>query len=103
MSLKHTSAALVIAALALAAPLSANPIQIYGTGLDALFNFLPSTSVDPHYTLVVSPDLSYSGPDTRVVQDGFPLGPWIANGPDSQWIAPRADAGNGNSDGDYVY
>jgi hypothetical protein len=39
----------------------------------------------------------------QVVNNGFPIPPWPAQGPDSQWIAPKADQSTGNAAGTYRY
>ena len=51
-----------------------------------------------------SADPSFPGPDARVLNDtGFPIPPWLANGPNSKWIAPQASQAVGNQPGDYKY
>lgn len=82
----------------------ADPIPgLFATGVDPSGAPLAAGATDPHWTLVVSPDPSATGPAAFVVQDGFPIPPWLANSSQSRWIAPRSDAGAGNSPGDYVY
>ncbi len=68
----------------------------------------PNGVVDPHYTLTESSDDDYPGPDAVTLNPGFPVGPWLAEGPDSEfpdsrWLAPRREAGSGNSPGEYRY
>lgn len=77
--------------------------SVFSTGVDAAGEGLPAGAVDPHWKLVQSPDGSAPGPNTYVVQEGFPIPPWLANDGDSKWIAPKADQGGGNSPGDYHY
>jgi hypothetical protein len=61
--------------------------------------------VDSHYTLVSSADPNAPGPNAYVVlqSTGFPIPPWIADGPSSTWIAPQADQSSGNAVGNYDY
>ena len=79
--------------------------RLFNTGVDNTGALLPDGEVDSHYVLVSSADPSAPGPDTFVVlSTGFPLpSPWLANGPDSKWIAPSADQSFGNVEGLYVY
>lgn len=80
---------------------------VFGTGLDPGGALLAPGAVDPHYILAASADWDYPGPDAIVVNDGWPIdGTWLLNGPNSKWIAPRADQGStgaGNAEGDYTY
>lgn len=86
---------------------------IFGTGVDVNGQLLADGAVDPHYILAVSADASYPGPDAVVVNQAWPIapaGPWVANGPDSRWIAPQANqnqsadpVGGVNAEGDYTY
>jgi tetratricopeptide (TPR) repeat protein len=82
---------------------SGPPITIFGTGVSAPMIPLPPGTADPNYTIISSGDTSYPGPTAYVVNSGFPIPPWINNSTYSQWIAPRADAGNGNAPGSYTY
>jgi regulation of enolase protein 1 (concanavalin A-like superfamily) len=76
----------------------------FASGVDGAGNLLGSGAVDPHYTLVSSPDPNAPGPNTYVVPStSFPIPPWIADGPNSNWIAPRADQSTGNAVGNYDY
>ncbi len=80
---------------------------IYGTGLDTNGALLDAGAIDQHYTLVASADPNAAGPDTFVVNEGWPIqaGVWLLNGPNSKWIGPQADqsAAGGNAEGDYTY
>lgn len=102
----------LIAALTVAATLSfAGPAQaitmsnlaVYNTGVDNTGTPLPGGAIDPHYTLIQSPDVAFDGPEAFVTNNGFPIGPWAANTSASKWISPRADAGNNNATGQYTY
>ena len=77
--------------------LCAAPIPgLFNTGVDGDGLLLPGDgAVDPHYEMVVSADPSLPGPDAVTLAPGFPVGPWLAEGPDSRWIAPQAASGNG--------
>lgn len=77
---------------------------LFNTGVDNNKQQLIDGETDPHYILSVSADINFPGPDTRVVYSaGFPMGAWITNDDYSKWIAPRADAGEFNSPGMYIY
>lgn len=76
---------------------------LFNTGVDDAGALLPAGARDPHWRLVQSADASVPGPAAYVVREGFPIPPWIANGPDSKWIAPRADQSGGNVPGNYTY
>jgi hypothetical protein len=96
--------------LALLAALAASPVVqatvipgLFNTGVDDAGALLPAGARDPHWHLVQSADASVPGPAAWVVREGFPIPPWIANGPDSKWIAPQADQSGGNSPGNYTY
>jgi len=79
-------------------------ITIYNTGVTSS-GLAADGSTDAHYTLISSADPSYPGPAALVVNsNSWPLpSPWLADGPNSKWIGPRADAGNSNSAGNYTY
>lgn len=84
--------------------LSAAPIPgLFPTGVDNSGKLLAAGAVDPHYKLVASVDPANPGPNAEVVLPGFPIPPWLANGPSSGWIAPKANQSGGNEPGDYVY
>lgn len=79
---------------------------LFGTGVAENGSLLTDGAVDPHYRLVGSADASYPGPAAVVVNDAWPIapaGPWLANGPNSKWIAPRREQNIGNSPGFYTY
>jgi len=96
---------LALLAVGLVASSLAEPIPgLFNTGVDNSGNILPQNSEDPHWTLVSSADPSFPGPQTFVLYDsGHPIPPWLANGPDSKWIAPQADQTPGNAAGNYHY
>ncbi|HKQ38951.1 MAG TPA: lamin tail domain-containing protein [Verrucomicrobiae bacterium] len=85
--------------------LIADPIPgLYNTGVTNGGALLPSGSIDPHYRLVQSADAAFPGPNAIVLNDtGFPIPPWMANGPTSKWLAPQASQAVGNQPGDYTY
>ena len=78
---------------------------IYGTGVDNAGKLLADGDVDPHYTMTLSPDADFPGPDAIVVTNAWPIqvGVWLPNGPDSRWIGPSTLQGTGNAEGDYIY
>jgi hypothetical protein len=76
-------------------------VAVFGTGVTSS-GVASDGSVDSHYSIVSSPD--GSGPNAYVVlSNSFPIPPWLTNGPNSKWIAPRADAGQGNAAGAFNY
>lgn len=95
----------VAASLAFSTSIRADPIPgLFNTGVDNLGVLLANGTVDPHYTLTVSADPIDTGPSAFVVTpNGFPFPPWIAQGPNSKWIAPKTDQSVGNNFGSYVY
>ncbi len=83
---------------------SAAPIpKLFNTGVDDTGALLGASAVDPHYQLIDSADPAYPGPDAFTLEPGFPVGPWIAEGPASRWIAPRARQGTGSEPGNYTF
>ena len=76
---------------------------VYGTGVANDGTLEPGGSVDPHYILTVSADPSFPGPNAMVLNDAYPVGTWLLNGPNSKWIAPQTDESVGNAEGDYTY
>lgn len=86
------------------AQVSAAPIpKLFGTGVDDSGALLEPEAVDPHYTIIASPDEVATGPEAFTLLAGFPVGPWFAEGPNSRWIAPQADQSGGNAPGIYTY
>ncbi len=77
---------------------------VFNTGVDEAGKPLETSgAVDQHYQLIESPDEMSPGPDAVTLNPGFPVGPWLAEGPDSRWIAPRAEQNVGSAEGDYTY
>ena len=76
---------------------------VYNTGVDNNNSLLAAGATDPHYKLLASADSSYPGPGSLVVNEGSPIPPWLTNGPNSKWIAPRAAQNVGNLPGNYTY
>jgi uncharacterized protein (TIGR03437 family) len=82
------------------------PVQIpvFNTGVASTGVLLADGAVDSHYKLVASPDPNFAGLNAVTVNsNAFPIPPSTANGPNSKWIGPPADAGVGNSPGTYTY
>lgn len=77
--------------------------KLFNTGVDDTGALLGASQVDPHYQLVESADSQFPGPNTFTLEPGFPVGPWLAEGPNSRWIAPRARQSVGNAPGNYIY
>ena len=81
-------------------------ITLFNTGFDDNGNLLSSGSIDTHYTLITSADPNFSGPNTYVVNNSWPIapaGPWMANNSVSQWISHRPDAANITNGGHYIF
>ncbi len=107
MHTKFLTAALAVAAtLSFAGPsqaITVSNLAVFNTGVDASGNPLPGGAVDPHYTLIDSPDVVFNGPEAFVTNNGFPIGAWAPNTAVSKWISPRPDAANNNATGQYTY
>lgn len=100
------SLSITLACFTLLSPSSAQAAEIpglFGTGVDETQALLPAGTVDAHYTLTVSPDSNFPGPETYTLQPGFPVGPWLAEGPNSRWIAPRLGGSANAAPGRYTY
>jgi hypothetical protein len=96
--------AIGFAALAAIASEAAPIPGLFNTGVANNGALLASGSVDPHWRLVQSVDPAFPGPNAIVLNDsGFPIPPWLANGPASKWLAPQASQATGNQPGDYTY
>lgn len=89
------------------------PRICFGTGLAADGSLLTAPATDPHYILAVSADPNFPGPNAFVVSNAWPVAAaWLANGPNSAWIAPQSDQSGtaypdgtygGNYSGNYTY
>lgn len=83
---------------------AAAPIEtLFNTGVSDTRELLTEGELDPHYTLLFSPDPGFPGPDAFALLPGFPVGPWLEEGPDSRWIAPQANQSTGNEPGSYTF
>jgi autotransporter-associated beta strand protein len=60
------------------------------TGVGANDTLLAGGAVDPNWQLVISPDPTYTGPNAYV-DSTLPSTSYLAEGPNSQWIAPGND------------
>jgi hypothetical protein len=77
--------------------------DLFGTGLDATHVPLADATVDPHYSLVVNPDVAST--DAIVEDSGsFPIvaGPWLPNNAQTKWIGPRFNT-TPSAPGHYTY
>lgn len=98
----------LLAARVLAAPIPG----LFNTGVAADGSLLPAsggatTVVDPHYVVIESADPAFpASPEAPApavtLLPGFPVGPWIAEGPDSKWISLNRTSGN-VLDGNYTF
>jgi WD40 repeat protein len=81
-----------VMALECRALLSTVPVPVFGTGSAGGGTLLSGGSIDPHYRLVANPDPALPGPNAYVLNPGPPIapnGPWVANGPLSEWISAQ--------------
>src|SRR5262245_57786283 len=91
-----TIQALVCAATVLST--NAAPIpQLFNTGVDDAGAPLPANQVDPHYKIIEIPEAVAVDTNAFTLTPGFPVGPWIAEGPISRWIAPKANQSSGSA------
>jgi len=77
---------------------------LFNTGVDSTGTPLPnsSSSIDPHYSIIVNPDGGGSGANVED-ESAFPIaGPWLNNTSISKWIAPRFNT-SGAAGGNYTY
>jgi hypothetical protein len=82
-----------------AAPLT----NLFNSGVNESGALLERDEVDPHYTITISADPSFPGPEAYTLLEGFPVGPWLEEGPDSRWLAPQANQSAGNEPGFYTF
>ncbi len=75
--------------------------ELYNTGVEPNHAVLAGGSVDPHYSIVESPDVANLGPKAYVWSDDYPVPVFIYNGPSSAWISPVAN--NSTVPGRYIY
>jgi hypothetical protein len=77
--------------------------DLFSTGLDATHVPLPDGTVDPHYSLIVNPDVAST---QAFVEDSgsFPIvaGPWLPNSTLTKWIGPRFNT-TPSAPGHYTY
>ncbi|VTU01421.1 na-ca exchanger integrin-beta4 : Outer membrane adhesin like proteiin OS=Anabaena cylindrica (strain ATCC 27899 / PCC 7122) GN=Anacy_4636 PE=4 SV=1: Cna_B: PKD: Calx-beta: Calx-beta: PT-HINT: DUF2431 [Gemmataceae bacterium] len=77
---------------------AAVPVTVFGTGVDAAGAALGDDQTDPHYVLVSDGGTGLMpGTARALVADGFPIGPWAGNAPDSRWVVPAATDGDVNA------
>lgn len=90
-----------------AAGTAKTPFKIFNTGLNSSGGLASDGAADIHYTLIASGDPSAPGTTAFVANaSGSPIspnGPWAANGPNSKWISPLANANTGLNPGTYIY
>lgn len=86
----------------------ANPITLFGTGVDASGTPLPDGTIgDPHYVLLIAPTDSTKDIRVRTSAGGFPIspfGPWIGDDALSAWIGPNNNSElDGSATSGYLY
>ncbi len=85
----------------LASAEAALPItNLYNTGVDDNGVALGDSAVDPHYTVVSGPSGAVAA--STVIDDDFPIPPWLDNNAGSRWISP-GDADANAAPGTYAY
>jgi hypothetical protein len=103
---------LIVMSFLLVGSAMASPIGVCGTGLAADCQTLAlfgSGVTDLNYTLVAVPPAgaapnAVTGPAYLSEQGQFPLnGPWMNNGPSSEWIVPTANQADIIPGGTYVF
>ena len=79
--------------------------ELFNTGVDDSKILAAAGSADLHYALAFSADPAYPGPAAVVMDDVYPIGPYLANGPISKWISPMLNTAGygGNLPGTYTY
>ncbi|HIG26346.1 MAG TPA: hypothetical protein EYQ50_00540 [Verrucomicrobiales bacterium] len=73
---------------------------LFNTGIDDNGILLFEDEIDPHYQLAINPDSE--SPDAVTLLPGFPVPPWLEEGPDSLWVSVSSANGNGAA-GDYTF
>lgn len=76
---------------------------IYSTGVENSGALAADSSIDLHWIIGSSADPNNQGPDAIVINQAASPATWLAGGPRSKWIAPRADQNVGNAEGNYTY
>jgi hypothetical protein len=74
---------------------------VYNTGVNNDGTLAAPGSVDQHWTLILSPDPSFPGPNAFIASPK--KSSWSSDGPISQWISPAADATKNRKGGSYKY
>src|SRR5688572_17791019 len=77
--------------------------QLFNTGVDDSGAPLGANMVDPHYKIIEIPEAVTVDTNAFTLTPGFPVGPWIAEGTISRWIAPQANQSSGSPPGNYTY
>lgn len=75
----------------------------YATGVDNAGVSLADGSVDGHFALFGSSDPSYPGPNAFVIDNAYPIPPWVANTTASRWTGIQRNGSYGASGGVYTY
>jgi len=75
---------------------------LFNTGVNDDGSLRDGRLPDLHYQLIASGDPAFPGPAAYVVE-AAPIPPWMAQGPNSKWIAPFSEQNVGNNAGNFVY
>ena len=75
----------------------------YATGVNNSNVSLADGAIDRHYALVTSSDPAFPGPNAFVIDNAYPIPPWVANSTSSRWTGVQPAGSNGASGGVYTY
>jgi len=101
--MKKSLLMIALSVLVLMSSAGAATINVCNTGENATCTGLAAAgSVDPHYTLTATADATNGPGPNAFVGTGIPA-PWLANGPNSQWITPNVNGSFNLNPGNYTY
>jgi hypothetical protein len=99
--------AIVLGALLLAAvaPVQADSIPVFSTGVAVGGGHAANATVDPHYSLTFGADNVFNGPEAYVAYTPgvYPFTRWIPETANARWIGPRDSLAYPFGTGNYIY
>jgi hypothetical protein len=103
MNVRRFGFTAVLAALVAVIPSNADVItSLYSTGFTNTGALQSEGGADGNWTITTNP--SGTGSTAYVTTtDGFPIGAWVPNGANGQWIQPTSGTTDTHVPGDYVY